>query len=121
MVERDRWNNLIKIYYVITLHFLGFDLKLLKMFKEILATISSRTPINPKNFKEYCLKAARRYAKIYDWYYMSTSVHILLIHGYRMIEQFPDNTCGDKSEEPIETSHKHLKHYRKQNSRKTSR
>lgn len=87
----------------------------------MLAVISSQTEVNIQDFKDYCLTTARMYAQEYDWYHMSTAVHISLIHGYLMLKRFPNHSSGDKSEEPLEASHKLVKYYRTQNARKTSR
>lgn len=90
-------------------------------FKYILATISSQTEVDVDCFKKFCLQTAKQYVKKYDWYYMSNSVDILLIHSYKMINQFHGKSSGDKSEEPLETSHSIMKYYRRENARKTSR
>lgn len=100
--------------------FIGFDLELLKRFKTILAVISSKHIINTDAFRMYCFDTAKRYVEIYGWYYMPTTVHIILIHGYKIMENL-FLPIGMFSEEALESTHKVMKNFRENFSRKSSR
>jgi hypothetical protein len=41
--------------------------------------------IDKKKFEEYSLNTAELYVSLYPWYYMSASVHTILIHGTDVI------------------------------------
>ena len=42
--------------------------------------------IDAHAFKLYCQEVAKRFVQLYPWYYMPPSMHVILIHGYRIIE-----------------------------------
>ncbi|XP_036327613.1 uncharacterized protein LOC118740223 [Rhagoletis pomonella] len=48
------------------------------------------------------------YLTEYEWYYMPSSVHKILMHGYGVIEYF-DLPIGNFSEEALEALHKHIR------------
>lgn len=60
------------------------------------------------------------YLEKYDWFFLSPTVHKILIHGPFIIENnlLP---IGDLSEEALEARHKHFKLYRSSFARKFSR
>lgn len=98
---------------------LGFNKDLLYRFKVILAVISCSREINIPNFKTYCEDTARMYAQIYHWYYMPPSAHVILIHGWRIMEHLlvPISML---SEEAQEANNKNVKNFRQNFARKTS-
>ncbi|KAL7301953.1 hypothetical protein TKK_0005545 [Trichogramma kaykai] len=98
----------------------GFDKKLLLRFKVILAVISCHKRINVNAFKEYCYTTAEIYIKLYKWYPLPPSIHILLIHGHKIIESLP-LPIGILSEEALEANHKNVKRFRDKFTRKDSR
>lgn len=99
---------------------LGFDYNLLQRFKVILAVISCYEEINTEAFRAYALETAKIYARIYDWYYMPTSMHVILIHGYKIMQNL-FLPIGMLSEEAQESNHKLIKKFRENFSRKESR
>uniref|UniRef100_A0ABD2XJ72 Uncharacterized protein n=1 Tax=Trichogramma kaykai TaxID=54128 RepID=A0ABD2XJ72_9HYME len=101
-------------------YLLGFDKKLLLRFKVILAVISCHKRINVNAFKEYCYTTAEIYIKLYKWYPLPPSIHILLIHGHKIIESLP-LPIGILSEEALEANHKNVKRFRDKFTRKDSR
>lgn len=96
-------------------------MELLRRFKEILSVISYPAEVNIQNFRKFTLNTAKLYAETYPWYKMSTSVHVLLMHAWKIIDNLPGKTASMYSEEPIESSHKYMKAIREHNTRKTSR
>lgn len=71
-------------------------------------------------FKKYCLDTAKLLIETYPWYYMHTSIHEVLIHGFLIIEWAP-LPIGQLSEEAQESRNKDIKRYRENFSRKSSR
>ena len=57
----------------------------MKRFHVILQGISNGCDINSTSFQDYALQTFRVVIRLYPWYYMSTSVHKLLIHGAQII------------------------------------
>lgn len=92
---------------------------LIKRFAIILRTINSGYEINVENFEKYCLKTAERYVEKYNWYYMPTSVHKLLIHGAVTVK-YAIVPIGELSEEAQEAKNKDIKRYRLNHTRKIS-
>lgn len=76
--------------------------------------------IRVDEFRIYCLETARLYVQEYDWYYMPTAMHEILMHGYQIIEAMA-LPIGMFSEEAQEARNKEIKKYRELYSRKTSR
>lgn len=99
--QTDKWEIL----------FVGFDKKLLQRLKVILAVISSYNEINVEMFKEYCYETAKEYKRLYNWYYMPPSLHVILIHGWRVIEKMI-LPIGMFSEEAQECINKYIKKYK---------
>ena len=104
------------IYIMLT----GFDKEIMKKFKVILATISSQCKINTAAFKVYCLETAKIYVSLYDWYYMSTSVHVILLHGHQVMDGI-FLLIGMMSEEAQEHNNKIINNFRECHTRKSSR
>ena len=57
----------------------------------------------------------------YDWYYMPSSVHKILIHGERIIRHFVIVPIGQLSEDAQESRNKDYKKFRLHHARKSSR
>lgn len=106
--------------YIISSEITGIDVNLLKKFHIILQCLSSGFDIDVHKFKMYCLETAKLFVLLYPWYYMSTSVHKILIHGHEIVSEsvLP---IGELSEEALEARNKDFKMYREHFSRKTSR
>lgn len=62
--------------------------ELIKRMYIILQTMSSGMAIKSIKFGEYAYSTAQLYLSIYNWYYMASSVHEILIHGEKMMEYF---------------------------------
>ncbi|KAJ8677110.1 hypothetical protein QAD02_012897, partial [Eretmocerus hayati] len=95
----------------------GFDVRLLVRIATILGVISCGEVVNIGAFREYGIDTARRFVEFYDWYYMPTTLHLILIHGYLFLRKL-DPAMGLYSEEPLESSHKVLKSYRNHRARR---
>ena len=99
----------------------GFNYAILEKFGIILDVINSTFPINQTKFKELCDETAQLYVEKYPWYPMPASVHIILLHGPRFLENFSNITFGELSEEAQEARNKDMKKFRTDHTRKTSR
>lgn len=98
----------------------GIDELLIQKFYIILQCLSSGFKLNYEKFKSYCEDTARYFVTLYPWYYMSTTVHKILIHGH-LIASSCLLPIGQLSEEALESRNKDFKIFREQFSRKTSR
>lgn len=93
---------------------------LINRFYVILQAISSGFNIKCDKFREYALETARKFVDLYSWYYMSTSVHKLLIYGPEIIASalLPRAVIRGCSGN---TRNKDIKRFREDFSRKCSR
>lgn len=98
----------------------GLDEELIRRFAVILQVISSGETIKIEKFKEYTRKTAEKYTELYNWYYMSATVHKVLIHGAD-IANVAIVPIGKLSEEASEARNKDFRKYRESHARKTSR
>ena len=99
---------------------LGLDAELLQRAHIIMQVLSCGFGVNVDLFQHYCLETANMFVEQYPWYYMPTSIHEVLIHGYLIVEWAP-LPIGKLSEEAQESRNKDIKRYRENYSRKTSR
>lgn len=67
----------------------GINVELIQHCGNILTAISSGHKINIDFFEEYCLKTAKMFVSLYQWYYMPASVHKVLLHGADVIRFEP--------------------------------
>ena len=88
--------------------------------KVILGVISIQCATNVQAFRMYCKDTAIKYVEMYNWYYMPPSMHVILIHGWRIMDQLIV-PIGMLSEEAQEGNHKHFKKSKNRFSRKISR
>lgn len=104
----------------ITANITGLDESIIRNLAIILQAIASGQEINVEKFDRFAKKVAELLIQKYPWYYMSISVHKILIHGSEIIKH-----ClvpiGQLSEEVIEARHKEFRQYRKENTRKCNR
>lgn len=98
----------------------GVNELLIKKFSIILQVITCGYKINIEKFKSFCLETAELYVQLYPWYKMPSSVHKILIHGWRIVEcaVLP---IGLLTEEAQEALNKLFKRTREYNTRKCSR
>lgn len=66
---------------------IGIDQDIIYRFYVILQAISCGYEIDVNKFRQYCKELAERIVHAYDWYYMPTLVHKLLIHGPDIVKQ----------------------------------
>lgn len=96
------------------------EIDIINRFHCILQVISSRFYINVSKFQKFTLDTAKMYVEKYPWYYMSTTVHKILIHSPIIIA-----SCiipiGVLSEEAQEARNKDIRKYRECYARKCSR
>lgn len=95
-------------------------MEILCRLKVILAVISCGDDVDREKFRKYGLETVRIFVEKYPWYYMPPSLHVILIHGYRIIKELI-LPIGMFSEEAMESNNKTVKKFRKDFSRKTSR
>lgn len=99
----------------------GVDEALIKRLYIILQVLSSGMMIDPEKFGEYAIETARIYVSNYDWYYMPSSVHKILIHGQNVIKHFAVLPIGQLSEDAQESRNKDYRNIRLHHARKCSR
>lgn len=99
----------------------GLNEELVRRFAVILQAITSGEHVAVSNFREYALETAKKYVELYDWYYMPSTVHKLLIHGADIIASNAIVPIGSLSEEASEARNKDFRMFREHNSRKKSR
>lgn len=99
----------------------GLDEDLIRRFAVILQAITSGEVIDVPKFKEYTKITAEKYVELYNWYYMSSTVHKILIHGADIIAGNAVVPIGSLSEEASEARNKDFRRFREHHSRKKSR
>ena len=71
----------IKYEIINALKKIGVNESLIKRLGTILRTMSSGYVINVEAFRAYSMVTEELYVELYEWYYMSSSVHKILING----------------------------------------
>lgn len=99
----------------------GVDETLIKRLYIILQVLSSGKMIDAEKFGIYAIETARIYMINYDWYYMPSSVHKILIHGENVIKNFAVLPIGQLSEDAQESRNKDYRNMRLHHARKCSR
>ena len=97
----------------------GVDVRLIKRFNTILQVLSCGRKIDAVKYESYVFET-QMYVELYNWYYMSSSVHKILLHGAQIIESFII-PIGLLSEEAQEARNKDFRRFREFNTRKCSR
>lgn len=92
----------------------------IKKFHIILQCLLSGFELDKQKFQIFCLESAKFFVSLYPWYYMSTTVHKIFLHGHAIVSHSP-LPIGQLSEEALEARNKDFKLYREHFSRKTSR
>jgi len=98
----------------------GLDEDLIERCAAILQALSSGYKINVEKFRTFALQIAVDLTRTYSWYYLSPTVHKILIHGPSIIENALVS-IGELLEEAAEARNKDIKKFRLQHARKTSR
>lgn len=98
----------------------GVDKELIECFGLVLRILSSGLKINVDAFKILLKDTLNLYLNLYNWYYLPSSVHKVLVHGCDVIENF-DLPIGQLSEDALEARHKEVRKYRLDHTRKSSR
>lgn len=99
----------------------GLDEDLIRRFAVILQATTSGQSINVSKFKEYAYITAERFVELYNWYYMSSTVHTILLHGAEIIASNAIVPIGSLSEEASEARNKDFRRFREHHSLKKSR
>jgi len=98
----------------------NIDLNLIKNFSFILRVISSGMFIHSDKFNILLEETKKLYLSQYNWFYMPSSIHKLLVHGKDIVDNF-DIPIGQLSEDALEASHKMFRRNRLKHTRKSSR
>ncbi|KAJ8676867.1 hypothetical protein QAD02_012654 [Eretmocerus hayati] len=98
----------------------GFDANLLHRFHVTLFVIPCGEEVRTEEFRQYNHETAREFVRLYPWFEMPTTMHLILIHGHILIRK-NHSAIGLCSEEPLESSHKVLKSFREHHARKSDR
>ena len=88
----------------------GIDETLLKRLNIVLKTITVNFDIDSEKFKDYALETANLFVALYPWYYMTKSMHQILIHGNQVISTML-MPIGLLSEEAQEARNKDNKYF----------
>ncbi|CAH2106515.1 unnamed protein product [Euphydryas editha] len=98
----------------------GIDFNFIHRIKVILEAISSGHKIDVPKFDKYAMETAKLYVELYGWHPMTPTMHKILVHGGKVIENslVP---IGQLSEEAAEARNKHFRSYRLNFARKFSR
>ncbi|CAH0562943.1 unnamed protein product [Brassicogethes aeneus] len=98
----------------------GISKDLIIKFHTIIRVLVSGFKINVEKLKPLLNETRSLYLSLYNWYYMPSSVHKVLVHGCEIIDFF-EFPIGQLSEDALEARHKEFRKIRLHNSRKTSR
>lgn len=99
---------------------LELDPDLIRRLAVITSVLNSGLDIDAEKYDTYAMDTAKLWVELYPWYYMTPTIHKILVHGKQIIENslLP---IGMFSEEPQETSVKVYRGNRREFSRKCSR
>ena len=103
-----------------TAEILGLNEDLIAKAKFLLQAMSSGFDIDTEKFRLYWLDLANLYIKLYAWYPMPKSIHVILTHGHAIIKTSPI-PIGKLSEDAQEARNKDIRRYREKCSRKFAR
>lgn len=109
------------INYSCSANITGVDEDLIRRLYIMLQTMSSGIAINATKFGRYAMDTAQIFVNNYNWYYMPSSLHKVLIHGESVIRHFAILPIGQLSEDAQEARNKDYRRYRLHHSRKCSR
>jgi hypothetical protein len=98
----------------------GVNEDLIQRFYVILQSISSGFELNIEEFDKYTKGTAKLFVKKYPWFYLSASVHKVLVHGADIVSGVILR-IGQLSKEAQESRNKDLKYFRSSHARKISR
>ena len=86
----------------------------------LLICINVDHPINEEAFKAYAKETAARWVELYDWCYMSVTLHQLFFHSWESI-RFSSLPLSAFSEQSLESCNKTFKNDREHHTRKDTR
>lgn len=99
---------------------LGVDMWLVEDLHTILVALSSGLAIDCVRFDELCKSVATKYVQRYKWFYMTVTLHKILMHGRQVIESSP-LPIGMLSEQAGESRNKFWRYDREHHTRKLDR
>ncbi|KAJ8685339.1 hypothetical protein QAD02_021132 [Eretmocerus hayati] len=95
----------------------GVNENFLRGLRITLGVINCGLDVNVDAFRSCNLETAREYVRLYPFYKMPSTMHLILMHGHDLVKRMHP-AVGLCSEEPIESSHKVLKSLREHRARK---
>ena len=104
----------------ITAQITGVNENIIHRFSVILPAISSGQKINTEKFGHHAKETAELFVTLYPWYYMPVTVHKILIHGEKIIQN-AIVPIGQLSEEAQESHNKEFRKFRECKPRKWNR
>jgi len=96
------------------------NVELIKRFGQILKILASSTKVPIQFFDKFAFETAELYVRLYPWFFMPVSVHKILLHGGKVMQDFL-LPIGQYSEEAAEARNKDFKRFREFHTRKYSR
>nr|XP_012152960.1 PREDICTED: uncharacterized protein LOC105664170 [Megachile rotundata] len=115
--------NMARIFfqnYITTANITGVNADLIKRIGVILVALSSYKQIDSVLFQQYAMATFNLYLSEYNWFYMPSSLHKILLHGADIM-QSAGLPIGMFSEEAIEARNKDFRNIRRDHTRKFSR
>ena len=96
--------------------------ELVENFNDVWIMFKATIRLCPDKVQQECAKILARYKELCPWGHLPPTIHKALVHGHEYLRKVPKTlTLGHFSEEPLEASHKTLRHIELCNARQFSR
>jgi hypothetical protein len=99
---------------------LNLNADLVKRISNIFKLVSCRKNFDIDRYQKYCEETFDLYVSEYGWYFMSQTLHKLLIHSHELFRNLPV-APGYLTEEGAEAQNKFYRNFREHHARTTSR
>ena len=100
----------------------GVPAELVEAFRDVWIMFKATFRLCPDKVQQECAKILARYKELCPWGHLPPTIHKALVHGHLYLRKVPETlTLGHFSEEPLEASHKTLRHIEHCNARQFSR
>ena len=101
---------------------LGMPAELVENFRDLWIMFRCTVRLDPDLVQKECAKILAKYKELCPWGQLPPTTHKALVHGHEFLRKVPKSlSLGHFSEEPLEASHKTLRHIELCNARQFSR
>ena len=101
---------------------LGMPAELVENFRDLWIIFRCTIRLDPDLVQQECAKILAKYKELCHWGQLPPTIHKALVHGHEFFRKVPKSLAlGHFSEEPLEASHKALRHIELCNARQMSR